>query len=193
MQRPTTSLTLSTKGRVGRKLEDLGPMRGQAKRSPDPRNHGLAHPHPLRHGARRPVRGALGLGLKGERDQVLDLVVSDLARSPGAGPVNKAVEPMLQEALAPGGHARPTDPELARHARIRCAHLGAGQHDTGALDKSLAGAASANQSLERGPFLRAQGDRSWLRSAGHGCLPQGDRNSLNLIGPQCKNNSNSDH
>jgi hypothetical protein len=139
------------------------------------------------------VRGTLGLGLQRERNQALDLVITNPARRPGAGPVNKSVEPMLQKALAPGGHAGAADLELACDTRVGRARLGAGQHNAGALNKSLPGAASADQSLKRGAFLRAQDDRSRLRSVGHGCLPQGDRISLNLVSPRCKSTSNSDH
>ena len=105
--------------------------------------------------ARRPVRGALRLGLQRERDQGLDCVITNPARRPGAGPVNEPVEPMLQEALTPGGHAGAADLELARYPRVGRTKLGAGQHNTSSLSKSLPGAAPADEPLQPGPFFLA--------------------------------------
>ena len=79
---------------------------------------------------------------------------------------------------------------MARGPKAIALHLS--EHERAELER-IVRRRSAGQSLKRGAFLRVQGDRSRLQSMGHGCLPQGDRNSLNLVGPPCKNTSNSDH
>ena len=117
------------------------------------------------------MRGTLRLRLQRERDQPFDLVVSDLAWSPGAWRVRQAIQSMGRKAGPPRGHAGAADLELARHARIGRTRLGAGQHDAGALDEGLAGVAPAHNPLQLGPFMLAQVKRNRLGPACHGSLP----------------------
>jgi len=117
------------------------------------------------------VRGASGLGLERERDQALDLVVSDSSRSPGAGPVDKAVQPMRRKAGPPCGHARAAHPESTRHTRVGRARLGTGLHNAGPLHESLARAALADEPLQLGSLMLAQVKRDRLGSACHGTPP----------------------
>ena len=67
------------------------------------------------HGAQRPLGLVFGLGLQRLVDHLGDLLVGDRSRRPGAWFIVQAVEPAIEEALAPladrnPGHAhRPTD------------------------------------------------------------------------------------
>ena len=169
---------LVDEGRVRGELEGLDPVGLEAKGPPDPRHHGLAHPRPLGHAAGRPVRGALGLGLQGEGDQARDLVVPDPTRRPGAGRVRQSLQPMRRKAGPPLRHTGAAHPQRLRHARVRGARLGTGQHKAGALRQRLPGAVTTDQSRQRGALLRAQGERNRLGTTGHGCLPQRDGDSL---------------
>lgn len=158
---------LVDEGGIGRQLEGLGPVRLQAEGAPDPRDHGLAHSDPLRHGARRPVGGVLRLAFQGQRDHRLDRSVLDGTRRTGAGQVDEAVEAVGEEASAPGRDARTADPEAAGDAGVRGAGLGAGQNDPGALGQRLTDLAAADQAFQPRALIFGQIKLGRLGTTGH--------------------------
>jgi hypothetical protein len=140
---------------IGRELERLRSMRLQREGAPDSMHGGSRDARRLRHVARAPVGGTLRFLLQRLDDDGFDLIVTDLAGCAASGLVVEAIEPMLDEALAPGAHG------LARGAHgirnLTVVHpLGRAENDLSPRGVALRDLAAPDAALEKVPLVRVE-------------------------------------
>ena len=102
--------------------------------------------------------GVLGLGFQGFGDDLFDAGVVDAPRGAGAGIVGEAVEPVVEEALAPladGGHR---DAEIGGDLGVRLP-FGGGEDDAGAEGEPLGSLRAADPGFEFLAFVVGEGER----------------------------------
>jgi hypothetical protein len=148
---------LVDKGRVTRQLEGLLPMGLQPESAPDARHHGLAQPHVLGHAAGGPVRGGRRLGLQGQSDEVLDLIIAHPTGRTGAGRIAQTIQAVGQETLTPGDDTLPADAEPLGNGGVGGARIGTGEHNAGSHRDILMGASPANKGLQGPPLCWREG------------------------------------
>ena len=121
---------LVNKQRVCRQLEGFAPVRLEGERPPDAMHGRDRQTRGLGHRARTPVGRGGRHRLQCRHHHFSDLLIPDLARSPRAGLVGKAVQPFGGEPLAPSRHRDAGHPKLLGDREIGRA-IGRQKHDLG--------------------------------------------------------------
>src|SRR5262249_51797905 len=133
--------------RVVGEFERLRAVGFQPEGPPDPTDAGLRHTGAFGHPPSAPVSGVLGLGLERLGDDLLDVLIGDLAWSPGPLLIRQSIDSSLKKSPAPFANGLGGDTELG--CDLLVVHTtGAGQDDFGSLGQLLGSLGSGGAGLQ---------------------------------------------
>src|SRR3954452_13912159 len=132
-------------------------MRLERESPPDPMDRRSRHARGFGHGACAPVCRIVRHHLQGARHHLADLLVTDLAWSPGPGLIAKAVEALAGKALAPGCCCQARDPQPVCNGEVGQA-IGGQKHDLSSYGIGPRDLAPACPPLQFATFIIAQYD-----------------------------------
>jgi len=156
--------------RITRELEGFLSVRLQTEGAPDAHHRALRYAHRIRHRARVPVRAVARLLMQGFGDQSFHLRIADLARGAWPRLIKQAIEPALEEALAPLAYRLWRHPRAARNLATGQT-LGRRKHDARTRRQRPRCAAAPRPLGELMVLLHRQRYLFKLRSATHSSLP----------------------
>jgi len=162
--------------RIGRQFEGFRPMRLQTKGAPDAMHGTAAHPAPLRHGARAPLRRLRGRRLQGLGDNPFHSRIGHRPRRAGAGLIQQPIQAVAHKALPPLPDGLHCHPEPMGDGGVRVS-LRTRKHDPGSLGQGLRRLRTPRPLLQALSFHRRHGQPRCRSSSSHGVLPSMPENT----------------
>ena len=167
---PNNITDLLDEQRISRQLEPLGPMRLQAKGSPDAVHGTTAHPACPCYGARAPVRRVRGHRFQGLGDDPFNGRIRHRARRAGAWFIQQSIKALGGKALAPFTDGVLSHTHLIGHGCVGLT-LATGQNNAHPLRQRLSGLRAPSPLLQGLLFVHRQRKRGCRSSGSQDVLP----------------------